>query len=114
MPAKGLTLIGDLEEERTSGELSNAYVLLVEEDSQCWTKEDYLRADALEISLGTHFGTFPIAVLSHLLYDSVEPAPTAYEAMAWVYLEDKTLKALNEAGMSARYCAKWLRNQRGG
>lgn len=108
--AKGLTLLGDT--EPIFGELSDSYVLLIEDCNDCWDPIEYRVAGAIEISLNTHFSTFAIALLSHLLYDTEEP-PDVYNAMGWIYLEDTTLKALHEAGHSVEYCASWLRKQRG-
>ena len=108
--AKGLTLLGTT--EPIFGELSDSYVLLVENEGSCWDPDEYRKAGAIEISLSTHFSTFAIAVLSHLLYDSDEP-PDVYNAMGWIYMEDTTLKALHDAGQSVDYCASWLRKERG-
>ena len=110
--AKGLTLIGDVENDPTFGELSNSFVLLVEHEGSCWDPDEYRKAGAIEISLNTHFSTFSIAVLSYLLYDTEGTQPDPYTAMGWIYLEETTLKALHEAGQSVSYCAAWLRNQR--
>lgn len=110
--AKGLALLGG-DDDPIFGELSNSYVLLVENEGSCWDPDEYRKAGAIEISLNTHFSTFAIAVLVHLLYDTDGKHYDPYTVMGWIYLEETTLKALHEAGQSVDYCAAWLRKERG-
>jgi len=110
--AKGLTLLGG-NDDPIFGELSSSHVLLVENEGSCWDPDEYRKAGAIEISLNTHFTTFAIAVLVHLLYDTDDTLPDPYTVMGWIWLESTTLIALREAGQSVDYCAAWLRKERG-